>query len=71
MNLDRGMIRRWKKNESFLRGIKNKGKRYRKNRIGGINKTMSEEEEEVEKEINNNLNKVMDLENNQINEELI
>ena len=46
MNLDRGMIRRWKKNESFLRGIKNKGKRYRKNRIGGINKTMSEDEEE-------------------------
>ena len=30
----------------YLRGIKNKGKRYRKNRIGGINKTMREEEEE-------------------------
>lgn len=46
MKLDRAMIRKWKENESLLREIKNKDKKYRKNRLGGIKKTMSEEEEE-------------------------
>ena len=45
MNLDRSMVRRWKANEELLRLIKNKDKKYRKRRNGGIKRTMTESQE--------------------------
>ena len=41
------MVRRWKANEEQLRLIKNKEKKYRKNRIGRIKRTMTESQEKA------------------------